>query len=48
MIGEQDLKENWELLVQIISDRFADGDRLDFDSIIYLIGSNSLQIAICN
>ena len=38
MIGEQDLKENWELLVQIISDRFADGDRLDLDSIIYLIG----------
>ena len=44
MIGEQDLKENWELLVQIISDRFADGDRLDLDSIIYLIGVQELGL----
>lgn len=44
MIGEQDLKQNWELLVQIISDRFADGDRLDLDAIIYLIGVQELGL----
>ena len=29
MIGDQNLKENWEQVVSIISEKFADGDRLD-------------------
>lgn len=32
------LKERWGKVEQIISDRFADGEKLDLDSIIYLIG----------
>ena len=42
MIGEQNIKESWEQVVQIVSDRFADGDRLDLDAIIYLIGVQEL------
>ena len=42
MIGEQNLKESWEKVVQIVSDRFADGERLDLDAIIYLIGVQEL------
>lgn len=44
MIGEENLKEKWEQLVQLISDRFADGDRLDLDAIIYLIGVQELGL----
>jgi hypothetical protein len=42
MIGEQNLKESWEQVVQIVSDRFADGEKLDLDAIIYLIGVQEL------
>lgn len=38
MARDEQLKERWEQLVRIISDRFADGERLDLDAIIYLIG----------
>lgn len=44
MIGEQNLKENWELVVQRVSDRFAEGDTLDLDAIIYLIGVQELGV----
>ena len=44
MIGEQNLKENWELVVQRVSDRFAEGDVLDLDAIIYLIGVQELGV----
>jgi len=36
------LKERWELLVTKLSNQFADGDELDLDSIIYLIGVQEL------
>ncbi|NBL65414.1 hypothetical protein GV828_09410 [Flavobacterium sp. NST-5] len=36
------LKERWENLVQKLSAQFADGDELDLDSIIYLIGVQEL------
>ncbi len=36
------LKERWENLVQKLSAQFADGDDLDLDSIIYLIGVQEL------
>lgn len=32
------LKERWEKLVQILSDKFSQGEDLDLDSIIFLIG----------
>lgn len=44
MIGEKNLKEQWDLLVEIISKKFADGDRMDLDAILYLIGVQELGI----
>ena len=44
MVGDENLKENWDLIVQIISDRFADGDPLDVDAIVYLIGVQELGL----
>ena len=44
MIGEQNLKEDWDLVVQKVSDRFAEGERLDLDAIIYLIGVQELGL----
>lgn len=36
------LKERWENVVQILSNQFAEGDVLDLDAIIYLIGVQEL------
>lgn len=36
------LKERWEKLVDLLSKQFADGEELDLDSIIYLIGVQEL------
>ncbi|SHI67350.1 hypothetical protein SAMN04487911_104137 [Arenibacter nanhaiticus] len=36
------LKERWELLVQKLSAQFADGDPLELDAIIYLVGVQEL------
>ncbi|MFT7351432.1 MAG: hypothetical protein ACI9XR_001178 [Flavobacterium sp.] len=36
------LKERWESVVTILSNQFADGDTLDLDAIIYLIGVQEL------
>ena len=36
------LKTRWEQVVKILSDRFADGETMDLDSIIYLIGVQEL------
>jgi len=36
------LKEKWELLVIKLTDQFADGDELNMDGIIYLIGVQEL------
>ncbi|UJH66038.1 hypothetical protein [Allomuricauda sp. SCSIO 65647] len=36
------LKERWQLLVEKLSDQFADGDVLELDSIIYLVGVQEL------
>ena len=38
MSRDEQLKARWENVVKIISDKFADGDELDLESIIYLIG----------
>jgi len=42
MARDEELKERWENVVSILSDQFADGDSLDLDSIIYLIGVQEL------
>jgi hypothetical protein len=36
------LKEEWENVVGFLSKRFAEGERLDLDSILYLIGVQEL------
>jgi len=36
------LKDKWDLLVQKLSNQFADGDLLNVDGIIYLIGIQEL------
>ena len=42
MTRDEKLKERWEMLVVKLSDRFSEGDKLDLDSIIYLIGVQEL------
>ena len=37
-----DLSNNWEKIVLQLSDQFADGDRIDMESIMYLIGIQEL------
>ncbi|HZW77846.1 MAG TPA: hypothetical protein VFF21_06030 [Flavobacteriaceae bacterium] len=38
MARDEKLKERWETVVQLLSNKFADGDKLELDAIIYLIG----------
>lgn len=42
MSRDEQLKERWEQVVTILSGKFADGDTLDLDAIIYLIGVQEL------
>ncbi|SFC98568.1 hypothetical protein [Algibacter pectinivorans] len=42
MARDEQLKERWEMVVQKLSNQFADGDTLDLDAIIYLIGVQEL------
>ena len=42
MARDKELKANWELVVTKLSEQFADGDTLDLDAIIYLIGVQEL------
>ncbi len=42
MSRDQQLKERWEAVVKKLSDQFADGEELDLDAIIYLIGVQEL------
>jgi len=42
MSRDEQLKTRWDELVNILSNRFADGDMLDLDAIIYLIGVQEL------
>ena len=36
------LKERWDNVVQILSNQFSDGEMLDLDAVIYLIGVQEL------
>ncbi len=42
MARDEQLKERWDILIHKLSNQFADGDILDLDSIIYLIGIQEL------
>ncbi|MEJ1221310.1 hypothetical protein [Sediminicola sp. 1XM1-17] len=42
MARDIELKERWELLVTKLSAQFADGDPLELDAIIYLVGVQEL------
>ncbi len=42
MARDEQLKERWEAVVKMLGDRFADGQVLDLDAIIYLIGIQEL------
>ena len=42
MSRDTQLKERWERLVTILSDQFSQGEDLDLDAIIYLIGVQEL------
>ena len=42
MARDEQLKNRWDKVVSLLSDRFADGDVLDLDSVIYLIGIQEL------
>lgn len=39
---DQKLKERWEELVAVLSDRFSDGEVLDVEGILYLVGLQEL------
>ncbi len=42
MARDEELKERWETLSQKLSEQFGDGEVLDLDAIIYLIGVQEL------
>ncbi|TVZ48281.1 hypothetical protein [Olleya sp. Hel_I_94] len=42
MARDEQLKERWQEVVTKLSNQFADGDKLDLDAIIYLIGVQEL------
>ncbi len=43
MSRDEQLKNHWDTVVKKLSDQFADGDALDLDAIIYLIGLQELS-----
>ena len=42
MSRDLQLKERWEQLIQKLSVQFADGDTMELDAIIYLVGVQEL------
>ena len=42
MSRDEQLKQRWELVTKKLSNQFADGETLDLDAIIYLIGVQEL------
>lgn len=41
-MNREELKTKWQEVVKDLSDKFADGDELDLDSILFLIGVQEL------
>ena len=42
MARDEQLKDRWDKVVMQLSEQFADGETLDLDSIIYLVGIQEL------
>jgi hypothetical protein len=42
MSRDEQLKIRWQSVVELLSQRFADGETLDLDAIIYLVGLQEL------
>ena len=42
MARDEELKKRWNSVVKKLSDQFSDGDPLDLDGVIYLIGIQEL------
>ena len=42
MSRDQQLKENWEQILKILAGKFGEGEELNLDAIIYLIGVQEL------
>ncbi len=42
MARDEDLKKRWESVVSLLSEQFADGQPLDLDAVIYLVGVQEL------
>lgn len=42
MARDEQLKDRWDMVVRKLSNQFSDGDPLDLDAIIYLIGVQEL------
>lgn len=42
MARDKQLKKRWEILIDKLSDKFSDGESLEIDAIIYLIGIQEL------
>lgn len=42
MARDEQLKERWDAVIDKLSSKFADGEKMDLDSIIYLIGLQEL------
>ena len=42
MARDEQLKQRWEEVILLLSNRFADGESLDLDAIIYLVGVQEL------
>ncbi|MCH2489768.1 MAG: hypothetical protein MK211_06425 [Flavobacteriales bacterium] len=42
MARDELLKARWEAVVELLSNQFADGETLDLDAIIYLVGLQEL------
>lgn len=42
MARDEQLKHRWEEVVALLSNRFADGENLDLDAVIYLVGVQEL------
>jgi len=38
MARDEQLKQRWEILVKFLSNKFSDGEQLDLDAIIFLVG----------
>ncbi len=43
MARDEQLKNRWDAVVKMLGDRFADGEVLDLDAIIYLVGVQELS-----